>query len=208
MGTERLTVQQVGLNYDIAGEGSVLLLIHGWAGSHLHWRNAPRYLPNYRVVAPDLFDFEDDQEFELEDYSQLLRSLLARLGVEHCTVVGHSMGGQIAATLASESQTPVVGLVLVEAPVSYELQNVKCPILLVFGERDEQRIAIASVQRRYSRLADVVFIRRAGHNVMLDQPAAFYKELAEWLWARTAKEEHDTDRILRRYCNGVSVYRG
>jgi pimeloyl-ACP methyl ester carboxylesterase len=47
------------------GIGPTILLIHGWAGSRLHWRNAPTYLPNHRILAPDLFGFGDSEEFEL-----------------------------------------------------------------------------------------------------------------------------------------------
>lgn len=171
--------------YDVAGEGPVILFIHGWAGSRQHWREASRYLPNYKVIAPDLFGFGDSEEFELgaseDDYLQLLRSLLTSLGVEYCTVVGHSVGGQIAARLAGKPETPVSKLVLVEAPVSHELRSVKCPILLVFGEENDERTAIALGQREQNRLANGIFIRRASHNVMLDQPAEFYKILGEWL---------------------------
>ena len=78
---------------------------------------------------------------------------------------------------------PLVGLVLVEAPVSDELRDIKCPVLLVFGEKNDERTAIALAQRKQNSLAKVVFIRHAGHNVMLDQPAEFYRVLREWLSA-------------------------
>lgn len=185
MATERLTINGLSVSYDIEGIGPTILLIHGWAGSRLHWRKASPYLPHHRIVAPDLFGFGDSEEFELgatgDDYLRFIRSLLANLGVENCTVVGHSMGGQVAARLAGESQTPVSGLVLVEAPVSDELRNIKCPILLVFGEENDERTAIASAQRSQSSRAEVVFIKNAGHNVMLDQPAEFYNAIEKWL---------------------------
>jgi pimeloyl-ACP methyl ester carboxylesterase len=141
-------------------------------------------------VAPDLFGFGDSEELEVcaaeEDYLQLLRFLLTSLQVEHCVIVGHSMGGQIAARLASELGIRIAGVILVEAPVSNELQDIKCPILLVFGQENEERTAIATAQRKQNSLAKVLFINHASHNVMLDQPSVFYRELRQWLAAHSS----------------------
>lgn len=170
--------------YDVSGTGHDILCVHDWAGTRLHWCNASSALSGFRTIAPDLYGFGESEEPEhgatVEDYVELPRALLTSLRVEHCVAVGHSMGGQIVARLAGEAKTTIRGVVLIEAPVSDELRRIKSPVLLVFGDENSERNAIAEAQRSENRLAEVVFIKNAGHNVMLDQPATFYRILGKF----------------------------
>ena len=170
--------------YDVSGTGDDILFVHGWAGTRLHWRNASSALPGFETIAPDLYGFGESEELgdeaTIEDYVELLRALLTSLRVKHCVAVGHSMGGQIVARLAGEAKTAISGVVLIEAPVSDELRLIKSPVLLVFGDENSERTAIAQAQRSQNRLAEVVFIKNTSHNVMLDQPATFYRILGKF----------------------------
>jgi pimeloyl-ACP methyl ester carboxylesterase len=141
-------------------------------------------LPGFRTIAPDLWGFGESEELDdeatIEDYVELLRALLSSLRIEHLVAVGHSMGGQIVARLADEAKAAIRGVVLVEAPVSDELRGIRSPLLLVFGDETPERTAIAEAQRSQNRLAEVVFIKNASHNVMLDQPSTFYLRLGKF----------------------------
>jgi pimeloyl-ACP methyl ester carboxylesterase len=141
-------------------------------------------LPGFRTIAPDLWGFGESEELDgeatIEDYVELLRALLSSLRIEHLVAVGHSMGGQIVARLAGEAKAAIRGVVLVEAPVSDELRGIKSPLLLVFGNETPERTAIAEAQRSQNRLAEVVFINNASHNVMLDRPSTFYTILGKF----------------------------
>jgi pimeloyl-ACP methyl ester carboxylesterase len=87
--------------YRAAGEGPAVLLIHGMINSSRHWEEvALRLADSYRVVAPDLIGHGDSAtprgDYSLGAHAASIRDLLATLGVERATVVGHSLGGGVA----------------------------------------------------------------------------------------------------------------
>jgi pimeloyl-ACP methyl ester carboxylesterase len=83
------------------GQGEVILLLHGMAGSSQTWRSMIRPLSRrYRVVAPDLLGHghsaKPRSDYSLGAFAVSLRDLLDELGVAQATVVGHSLGGGVA----------------------------------------------------------------------------------------------------------------
>lgn len=89
------------LAYVDEGQGEVLLLLHGMAGSSETWRSVVRPLSrNFRVVAPDLLGHggsdKPRSDYSLGAFAVLLRDLLDALGIARVTLVGHSLGGGIA----------------------------------------------------------------------------------------------------------------
>lgn len=101
------------------GSGSeVLLLIHGLAGNAGFWRyNIPELARHYRVIAVDLPGYGRSQKsadyaYDMVFYAEVLNRLIGELGVRQVTPVGHSMGGQIAMTLALRHPDRVSRLVL------------------------------------------------------------------------------------------------
>lgn len=89
------------LAYYDEGQGEVLLLIHGMAGSSQTWREIlPRLAKNYRVIAPDLLGHGQSAkprtDYSLGAFAVGLRDLLDELEVDSATIVGQSLGGGIA----------------------------------------------------------------------------------------------------------------
>lgn len=83
------------------GQGEVILLLHGMAGSSQTWRSILRPLSRkYRVIAPDLLGHGNSakprSDYSLGAFAVWLRDLLDELGVAQATVVGHSLGGGVA----------------------------------------------------------------------------------------------------------------
>jgi len=103
------------------GHGPAVVLIHGLAASMYSWRYAitPLAQAGYRVIAYDNrgFGFSDmpAQGYSNADYVGLLFGLLDSLHVSDAVLVGHSMGGAIAADAALARPDRVHGLVLVDA---------------------------------------------------------------------------------------------
>ncbi len=108
------------LSYLEAGEGPVLLLIHGIAGSCENWREVIEPLARHHtVIAPD-FPGHGTSEAGGGDYSigalaSGLRDLLLALGHERTTVVGHSLGGGVAMQFSYQHPEMVERLVLVSS---------------------------------------------------------------------------------------------
>jgi pimeloyl-ACP methyl ester carboxylesterase len=89
------------ISYLTAGEGPVLLLVHGIASDSEAWRTAlPLLARRATVIAPDLpghgASGKAPGDYSLGSLASSLRDLLVKLGHERATLVGHSLGGGVA----------------------------------------------------------------------------------------------------------------
>lgn len=104
--------------YLAAGEGPVVVLVHGIAGSSGTWaRVLPSLAEHHTVIAPDLLGHGQSAkprgDYSLGAYASGIRDLLTLLGHERATFVGHSLGGGIAMQLAYQFPPMCERLVLV-----------------------------------------------------------------------------------------------
>jgi pimeloyl-ACP methyl ester carboxylesterase len=103
---------------EISGSGQPLILVHGLGGSTRWWaRNVPALARSCRVYVLDLLGFgrSRGQRFVLRDAAGLLVHWMDQLGLARASIVGHSMGGFIAAYIAAQFPERVERLVLVDA---------------------------------------------------------------------------------------------
>ena len=108
------------VRYADEGQGPVLLLIHGMAGSLENWREVIEPLArNHTVIAPDLPGHGGSGggrgDYSLGAHAASLRDLLVTLGHDRVTVVGHSLGGGIAMQFAYQFPETIERLVLVSS---------------------------------------------------------------------------------------------
>lgn len=87
--------------YRVAGTGPPVVLIHGMVNSSRHWEEvAVRLADSYTVIAPDLLGHGDSAavrgDYSLGAHAASIRDLLAAIGVDRATLVGHSLGGGVA----------------------------------------------------------------------------------------------------------------
>jgi pimeloyl-ACP methyl ester carboxylesterase len=87
--------------YRVAGSGPPVVLIHGMVNSSRHWEQvALRLADRYTVIAPDLIGHGDSAavrgDYSIGAHAASIRDLLAVIGVERATIVGHSLGGGVA----------------------------------------------------------------------------------------------------------------
>jgi pimeloyl-ACP methyl ester carboxylesterase len=106
--------------YHDAGAGEVLLLVHGLSGDSSSWAEVmPILSAKYRVIAPDLLGHgrsdKPDADYSPALFARLLRDLLDALGIDKATVVGHSLGGGVAMTFASQHRNYCRRLVLLNS---------------------------------------------------------------------------------------------
>jgi pimeloyl-ACP methyl ester carboxylesterase len=117
---QTVSVHGRSVSYLEAGEGPLLLLVHGMAGTARNWDAViePLALHNH-VVAPD-FPGHGESESGSGDYSlgslaSGLRDLMVSLGHDRATLVGHSLGGGVALQFAYQFPEMVERLVLVSS---------------------------------------------------------------------------------------------
>jgi pimeloyl-ACP methyl ester carboxylesterase len=94
------------VGFQAAGDGPLLVLLHGITSTSEAWRDVmPRLSERYTVIAPDLMGHgrsaKPEGDYSLGAHAAGVRDLLAVLGFERGgTVVGHSLGGGIAMEFA------------------------------------------------------------------------------------------------------------
>jgi pimeloyl-ACP methyl ester carboxylesterase len=108
------------VSYYCQGSGPALVLIHGITSNADTWAKVmPALAKHYTVIAPDLLGHGQSAkprgDYSLGAYASGVRDLLAVLGHESATVVGHSLGGGIAMQLAYQFPERVDRLVLVDS---------------------------------------------------------------------------------------------
>jgi pimeloyl-ACP methyl ester carboxylesterase len=90
------------VGFQAAGNGDqLIILLHGITSTAEAWRKVmPRLAERYTVIAPDLIGHgrsaKPRGDYSLGAYAAGVRDLIAVLGYERGTVVGHSFGGGIA----------------------------------------------------------------------------------------------------------------
>ena len=106
--------------YRVAGEGPPIVLIHGMLNSSSHWRSVALELArDYTVIAPDLIGHGDSAaprgDYSLGAHAASIRDLLAAIGIDRASIVGHSLGGGVAMQFFYQFPQRVERLVLVSS---------------------------------------------------------------------------------------------
>lgn len=99
------------------GSGSPVLLLHGYSGSARWWtRNLQPLARAHAVYALDLPGFGASRMPASYTFAQAISLLAAWMdtnGIGPATIVGHSMGGQVAMLFAAQHPDHVRGMVLI-----------------------------------------------------------------------------------------------
>src|SRR3954468_13129270 len=106
--------------YRSAGSGPVIVLVHGITSTSATWANLLPYLADrFTVIAPDLMGHGESAkprgDYSLGAYASGIRDLLAALGHDRATFVGHSLGGGVAMQLAYQFPERCERLVLIDS---------------------------------------------------------------------------------------------
>ncbi|OAB61600.1 alpha/beta hydrolase [Leptolyngbya valderiana BDU 20041] len=127
--------------FTASGEGSPLLLIHGFGASIGHWRNnIPAFADaGYRVYALDLLGFGDSDKPALEYSLELWRDLIADFWTEFIkeptVFAGNSIGALLALMLAAEYPDRTEGIVLLNCAggLNHRPEELNLPLRVVMG---------------------------------------------------------------------------
>lgn len=175
--TTDVTLEGTRLRVIDTGRGPAVVFIHGFAASLYSWRHQ---LPvvvaaGHRVVAFDNRGFglsdRPARGYDNAAYARLVVTLLDSLGVADAVLVGHSMGGAIAAEVALVAPARVRGLVLLD-PAGYGTSTPRAdrqPLLVAAGVNlvtrattgaflralyaDPGRVSVEDVDQYYAPLA-------------------------------------------------------
>lgn len=122
MHTSSVEVNGIRIAYTTAGSGRPLVLIHGNTGSKVWFEpvmQSEMEIPGLKMIAPDMPNFGDSERLDRADidlYADYIRDFIHSLAVEvPVGLVGHSLGGAVAISLALRNPELVSRLMLVDS---------------------------------------------------------------------------------------------
>jgi 3-oxoadipate enol-lactonase len=119
---EKVNVNGIELAYTRRGNGTPLVLLHGFPLDHHIWDQVADHLEGiFDLILPDLRGFGGsttvDKPYTMDDFASDIAGLLDQLGVEKAAIAGHSMGGYVALAFARLHPGRVSGLGLISSQV-------------------------------------------------------------------------------------------
>ena len=186
--------------YVMAGTGPALLLVHGIGDSSDTWRPVFDQLArDHTVIAPDLLGHGRSEkpraDYTIAGFANGMRDLLSILGVERVTVVGHSLGGGVAAQFAYQFPERCERLVLVG---SGGVGRTVSPLLRFAA------VPGAEILMPFLGLPPVRALSRAGASLLRSLDTALGRDAVEILAVFDALPDTQARRaILRTLRSGV-----
>lgn len=142
MKEENILIDNLRVNYKIAGSGPAILVLHGWGSSSESWLKIQEFLAKrgYFVVCPDLPGFGKSETpprpWEVGDYVKWLNNFIEEVkkfssqSIEPFFLLGHSFGGRIAIRLAADYPEKLKKLILCDTAGIKTKPNIKTKIIL------------------------------------------------------------------------------
>lgn len=117
-----ITTDQGIVHYEVFGRGRPVILLHGWLGSWGLWQETMAYLGRYyRTYALDFWGFGESgkkrESYRVSDFVSLVQQFMDQLGIVRAPLVGHSMGGTVALSVAIQYPQLVSRVVVIGSPI-------------------------------------------------------------------------------------------
>ena len=140
----RKTIEYKGVDvvYSHIGSGQPVVLLHGFLEERSMWDSyAAKLSSQFNVISIDLLGQGESGStgyvHSMEEQAAAVATVLFTECIEKCTIIGHSMGGYVALTLAEKQPDLVEGLVLFHSTAFPDSEDRK---------KDRERV-ISLVQR-------------------------------------------------------------
>lgn len=120
-GGEVMSTTVVPANVRVQGSGPAIVLIHGF-GAAIDWWDeiASQLATDHRVISIDLIGHGGTAApasgYSIPRQAELVAAVLDQLGVDRVTVVGHSMGGEVATALAERNPARIERMIMIDSP--------------------------------------------------------------------------------------------
>ena len=118
MSEKQVYIDNLKVNYKIAGQGQPILILHGWGGSSDSWLRVSKILvkQGYKIVIPDFPGFgrsiTPKTVWDIKDFAKWVNELTNSLGLEKFFLLGHSFGGRVAIKFAVNYPKKIKSLIL------------------------------------------------------------------------------------------------
>lgn len=117
-----ITTDQGVVHYEVYGRGRPIVLLHGWLGSWGLWQETMAYLGKfYRTYALDFWGVGDSgknrNSFAVQDLVGTVNQFMDLLGIERAALIGHSLGGTVALSVAIQYPQRAGKIAVVGSPI-------------------------------------------------------------------------------------------
>jgi pimeloyl-ACP methyl ester carboxylesterase len=146
------------LSFRSRGDGEAIVFLHGLLGSSKSWAFQFEHLSrNYRMISWDApgFGQSDMVPASIDAYVEALREFITNIGKPKVSLVGHSMGGTVAACLAATFPELVSRLVLSCSHAGYGDPET-APMSAKFENRMRELDEIGRVEYGINRARDLL----------------------------------------------------
>jgi len=204
MSDHEIGVQGLRIHYVEEGEGKALVYLHGNTGSSL-WFSRVMKVPGYRTIAPDMPNFGKSSPLggavDLHRYAESVYGLFEALGIAEAVVVGHSLGGAVAQSLALRHPERVSALVLVDSssPAGLLTPRERYPFIEMM--RADRGLLSKALAATVPTLRDQDFFGKLVEDAARMAPEA-------WLGNAEALAQFDVSGLTASFDKPVLVLRG
>lgn len=197
-----IKINNVKVNYIQYGEGSDVLLLHGWGQNIAMMKPVGDNLcDRCRVTILDLPGFGESEEpscpWSISDYALFLETFIKKMNIKKPTIIGHSFGGRVAIRYSADN--PIEKLVLFGSPCIRNEQELSLSVKILkklktlpglneFGEYMKQYIG----SRDYKAASPMM--RQILVNVVNEDLSNYAKKIEEptlLIWG-----ENDTEALV------------
>ncbi|MCI0763643.1 2-succinyl-6-hydroxy-2,4-cyclohexadiene-1-carboxylate synthase [Bacillus sp. TL12] len=126
----KVTLEGVAYEYEVVGSGEPLLLLHGFTGSMETWRPfISSWSEQFQVITLDLVGHgntespEEMTHYDIQNVALQMTTLLDHLNIEKAHILGYSMGGRLAITMACLYPGRVKSLLLENCTAGLEVES-------------------------------------------------------------------------------------
>ncbi|WP_242144276.1 MULTISPECIES: 2-succinyl-6-hydroxy-2,4-cyclohexadiene-1-carboxylate synthase [unclassified Bacillus cereus group] len=125
----KVMLEGVAYEYEVAGSGEPLLLLHGFTGSMETWRSfLPSWSKQFQVITVDIVGHgktespENLVHYDIQNVAVQMIKLLDYLQIEKAHILGYSMGGRLAITMSCLYPERVKSLILENCTAGLETE--------------------------------------------------------------------------------------
>lgn len=114
-----IKINGLNINYEVSGEGTPVILLHGWLCSLDTMKPIVNVLQNVKVYNVDLPGFGKsdmpEKPFNTNDFGNFLDGFIKELKIENPILIGHSNGGRTILNYAGRELGKVKKIILIDS---------------------------------------------------------------------------------------------
>lgn len=151
----QISIDGYNLNYNDIGEGTPVLLLHGWGSSTDAFNYITKtFSDRFRMISLDFPGFGKSdmikEPWDVEQYCKITLNFIEQLGLKDYIVAGHSFGGRVIIKLAGTGRITPSKIVLIDSAGVLPKRSFKSKVRL-YAFKTVKRVLTLPVLRNYTK---------------------------------------------------------